>query len=133
MQDRGVQLAPDSTDSLTGEIIGAAIAVHKALGPGLLESAYQACLRHELGHRGIVVESEVPVPIEYRGLQLECGYRIDLLVGDAVIVEVKSVEKLAPVHEAQLLTYLRLARKTKGLLLNFNAPYLRDGIKRMVL
>lgn len=133
MQDRGIQLASDSTDSLTGEIIGAAIAVHKALGPGLLESAYQACLRHELGHRGIVVESEVSVPIEYRGLQLECGYRIDLLVGDDVIVEVKSVERLLPVHEAQLLTYLRLARKTRGLLLNFNAPYLRDGIKRMVL
>ena len=133
MEASGIQLAPDSTDSLTGEIIGAAIAVHKALGPGLLESAYQACLRHELRHRGIVVESEVAVPIEYRGLQLECGYRIDLLVGDAVIVEVKSVEKLLPVHEAQLLTNLRLARKSRGLLLNFNSPYLRDGIKRMVL
>lgn len=133
MEASGIQLAPDSTDSLTGEIIGAAIAVHKALGPGLLESAYQACLRHELSHRGIVVESEVAVPIEYRGLQIECGYRIDLLVGDAVIVEVKSVERLLPVHEAQLLTYLRLAKKSRGLLLNFNSPYLRDGIKRMVL
>ncbi|QYK46750.1 MAG: GxxExxY protein [Phycisphaeraceae bacterium] len=133
MQDRGIHLAPDSTDSLTGEIIGAAITVHEALGPGLLESAYQACLRHELGHRGIAVESEVAVPLEYRGLQLECGYRIDLLVCGAVVVEVKSVEKLLPVHEAQLLTYLRLARKSKGLLLNFNSPYLRDGIKRMVL
>ncbi|HKQ47195.1 MAG TPA: GxxExxY protein [Phycisphaerae bacterium] len=120
-------------DPITAAIIGAAIAVHKALGPGLLESAYQACLEYELSERGVSFRSQLDVPVVYRGHAIGCGYRLDLLVEDQVIVEIKSVEALLPVHDAQLLTYLRLQNKTRGLLLNFNTPYLRDGIRRMVL
>ncbi len=120
-------------DPLTGGIIGAAITVHKALGPGLLESAYETCLGHELAAQGIEFRAQIEVPIVYRGHTIGSGYRLDLLVEDQVIVEVKAVEKLLPVHEAQLLTYLRLLGKSRGLLLNFNTPYLRDGIKRFVL
>lgn len=120
-------------DPITASIIGAAIAVHKALGPGLLESAYQTCLEFELSERGIAFRSQVDVPVVYRGHAIGCGYRLDLLVEDRVIVEVKSVEALLPVHDAQLLTYLRLQGKTRGLLLNFNTPYLRDGIRRLVV
>ncbi len=130
---RNIPTALDGADPLTARVIGAAIEVHKALGPGLLESAYQQCLRFELESAGFAVATEVPVPLSYRGHQLECGYRIDLLVEASVVVEVKAVDKLAPIHEAQLLTYLRLAGKHIGLLLNFNSPYLRDGIKRMAL
>ena len=120
-------------DSLTERVIGAAIEVHRALGPGLLESAYQECLCHELHLLGLSFEREVPLPVVYKGVRLDCGYRLDLVVEGRVIVELKTAERLLPIHEAQLLTYLRLAQIHTGLLLNFNAPVLRDGIKRMVL
>src|SRR3712207_6628131 len=105
---------------VTKEIIGAAIAVHRELGPGLLESAYEACLAYELTQRGLRVEQQKPLPVVYRDVHLECGYRLDLGVEDSVIVELKSVEKLAPVHQAQVLSYLRLANRQVGLLINFN-------------
>ena len=125
---------PESTtDPLTGAIIGAAITVHKALGPGLLESAYRVCMGRELAALGISFQAEVPISLEYRGEAIDAVYRIDLLVDDRVIVELKAVDALAAIHEAQLLTYLRLAKKRTGLLINFNTPYLRDGIKRMSL
>jgi GxxExxY protein len=118
---------------LTSEIIAAAICVHRELGPGLLESAYQASLCHELSLRGIGFRSQVELPVEYKGVRLDCGYRIDLLVDDRVVVELKSVEKVLAVHEAQLLTYLKLSGVHVGLLLNFNVPTLRRGILRRVL
>jgi GxxExxY protein len=118
---------------LTREIIGAGIAVHRELGPGLLESAYQQCMRQELALRGIPFRREVPIPLEYRGNRLECGYRLDLLVANTVVVEVKAIEALAPTHEAQLLTYLRLGGWNVGLLMNFNVVVLKDGIRRRVL
>jgi len=120
-------------DPLTGAIIGAAITVHKALGPGLLESAYRICLARELTAQQIPFQTEVPVPLEYRGERIDAVYRLDIVVDDRVILELKAVEALAPIHEAQLLTYLRLTRKRTGLLINFNTPYLRDGIKRLSL
>jgi GxxExxY protein len=118
---------------LTREIIGAAIEVHRHLGPGLLESAYRRCLMQELSLRGISFESELPVSLQYKGMQLESGYRLDLLIQDAVVVETKSVEALAKVHEAQLLTYLRLGGWSVGLLINFNVEVLKNGIRRRVL
>ena len=118
---------------LTREIIGAAIAVHRVLGPGLLESAYQTCMGRELALRHTPFRSQVEVPIEYKGVRLDCGYRIDLLVDDRVVVELKSVDRVLPVHEAQLMTYLRLSRIHVGLLINFNVPVLRGGIVRRVL
>ncbi len=118
---------------ITDKIIGAAIEVHTCLGPGLLESAYQHCLARELTLRGVPYQAEVPLPIEYKGETLECGYRLDLLVADKVIVELKSVETLLPIHEAQLLTYLRLAKRRVGLLINFNVPVLKNGLVRRVL
>lgn len=120
-------------DPLTRQIIGAAIAVHKELGPGLLESAYLACMCWELDAIGVSYSREVPLPLTYRGHVLDCGYRLDLLVGNAVVVELKAVERILPVHEAQLLTYMRLTKKTVGLLFNFNSAYLRDSIVRRVL
>ena len=119
-------------EPLTGQIIGAAIEVHKQLGPGLLESTYQACLCRELELRGISFECQKPLPLEYKGVRLECGYRIDLLVAGLVIVEIKSVEALAPIHEAQLLTYLKLTGIQIGLLINFNVVVLKEGIRRLV-
>ncbi len=119
--------------SLTEQIIGAAIEVHRHLGPGLLESAYLICLRRELGLRNIKFEYEKPLPIEYKGVQLGSGYRLDLVVENKVIVELKSVDALEEIHEAQLLTYLRLTGSKVGLLINFNVTVLRNGIKRMVL
>jgi GxxExxY protein len=118
------------TEDLARQIVDSSFAVHEALGPGLLESAYQACLRHELERRGFGVTIEVPVAIDYRGVQLDCGYRVDLLVQETIIVEIKAVEKLLPVHDAQLLTYLKLARKRLGFIINFNVPKIRDGIRR---
>jgi len=118
---------------LTREIIGAAIEVHRHLGPGLLESAYRKCLMQELLLRGIPFKSELPLPLEYKGIRLESGYRLDLLVEDAVVVEVKSVETLCKIHEAQLITYLRLGVWTVGLLINFNVDILKNGIRRKVL
>ena len=119
-------------EELTGQIIGAAIEVHKQLGPGLLESTYQACLCHELELRGISFECQKRLPLEYKGIKLDCGYRIDLLVAGLVIVEIKSVEALAPIHEAQLLTYLKLTGVKVDLLINFNAVVLKSGIRRLV-
>lgn len=120
-------------DPLTHAIIGAAIDVHKALGPGLLESAYEACLAFELRDRGLSVEEQVPLPLIYRGLRLDCGYRIDLVVENRVIVELKCVTSIERLHEAQVLTYLRPAGKRVGLLLNFYQPVLKEGIVRLVL
>ena len=119
-------------NQITGAIITAAIKVHSALGPGLLESAYQACLAHELRNCGLEVAAQVPLPVVYEGHKLEVGYRIDLVVESRVVVEVKSVEALHPIHEAQLLSYMRLSRIPVGLLINFNVLRLRNGIKRMV-
>jgi len=119
-------------DLITRRIIGAAIEVHKAVGPGLLESAYQACLAFELRERNLKVDEQVPLPLLYKEVKLDCGYRIDLIVEDAVIVEIKAVEHLAPIHEAQLLSYLRLTHKTVGLLINFHSRVLKEGLKRIV-
>ena len=119
-------------NEITEQIIGAAMAVHRALGPGLLESAYEACLAYELAERGLAVERQKSLPITYREVKLDCGYRIDLLVEGSVVVELKSVEVLGPVHEAQLLSYLKLSGCKVGLLINFNVKVLKQGIRRMV-
>jgi GxxExxY protein len=118
---------------VTGTVIGAAIEVHRALGPGLLESAYEECLCRELSLRKIPFERQRSLPVKYKGVSLDCGYRLDLLIADQVVVEVKAVEKLLPIHEAQILTYLRLGGWKAGLLLNFNVPVLKQGIRRLVL
>jgi GxxExxY protein len=120
-------------NEITHAVIGAAIEVHRQLGPGLLESAYLECLSRELVLRGIPFERERPLPLEYKGVHLECGYRLDLLVAGCVVVEIKSVEALAPVHDAQLLTYLRLGGWRVGLLINFNVAVLKSGIHRKIL
>ena len=117
---------------LSNLIIGAAIEVHRELGPGLLESAYETCLRYELCQRGLTVKTQVPQPVIYKGKQLDCGYRLDILVEDLVIIEVKAVETLHPIHSAQLLTYLKLKQRWLGLLINFNVPLLKHGITRIV-
>ena len=121
------------TNQLTHEVIGAAIEVHRRLGPGLLESAYRKCLCRELSLKDIRHEYEHPLPLEYKGIRLECGYRVDILVNDLVVVEVKSVEALAPIHEAQILTYLRLGGWRLGLLINFNVEILKNGIRRKIM
>ena len=120
-------------DSLTESVIGLAIEVHRALGPGLLESAYQECLCYELKAKGMAFGRQVALPVVYKSVKLDCGYRMDLVVEDRLVVELKTVEKILPVHEAQLLTYLRLSGIRTGLLLNFNTAVLKNGIKRMVL
>ena len=120
-------------NDLTREIIGGAIAVHKQLGPGMLESAYEECLSFELKDRCLSIERQKPVPIVYKEVKLDCGYRIDILVNNTVVLELKSVEALARVHEAQILTYMRFAQKHLGLLINFNVTVLRNGIKRYIL
>ncbi len=117
---------------ITESIIGAAIEVHRALGPGLLESAYETCLAFELVERGLKVEQQKPLPVVYREVKLDCGCRLDLLVEEEVIVEVKAVDRLAPIHQAQLLSYLRLSGCKVGLLINFNVKVLKDGIRRVV-
>jgi GxxExxY protein len=122
-----------SHNSLTEKIIGAAMEVHRALGPGLLESAYEACLVYELAQRGLRVEQQKPMPLVYKGVQLDCGYRLDLLVEDTVIIEIKAVEELHPIHEAQLVSYLKLSGCPVGLLINFNVRLLKDGIRRFVV
>jgi GxxExxY protein len=116
---------------LTGEVIGAAIEVHKILGPGLLESTYEECLCRELELRKIPYERQKELPIEYKGLKLDCGYRLDILVANRLIFELKACESLQPIHEAQLLTYLKLTGIKLGLLINFNVPMLKQGIKRI--
>ena len=125
------KLSKGELNEITEAIIGAAIEVHRALGPGLLESAYVTCLVYELRERGFKVLQEVPLLLIYKEVKLDCGYRLDLLVDDAVIVEVKSVESLAPIHEAQLLSYLKLADCKIGLLINFNVKMLKYGVKRL--
>lgn len=119
-------------NEISGQVVGAAIAVHRELGPGLLESAYEVCLVHELKQQGCYVEQQVVQPVFYKGLRLECGYRLDLLIEKQVIVELKAVETIMPVHEAQLLTYLKLRQLRLGLLINFNVPVLKYGIRRLV-
>ena len=121
------------SDDLTEKIIGAAIEVHRSLGPGLLESAYQECLCRELSLRRIPFVRQLTLPAEYKGVRVDCSYRIDLLVDSAVVVEIKAVAAIEPVHKAQLLTYLRLGGWRIGLLMNFNVPALRNGIRRVVL
>jgi GxxExxY protein len=118
---------------LTGDICAAAIEVHKHLGPGLLESAYEQCLSYELTIRKIACRRQVEIPIRYKNINLDCGYRIDILVKDQIILELKSVSEVLPVHEAQLLTYLKLTNLKVGLLLNFNVPLMKNGIMRRVL
>ena len=117
----------------TEQIIGAAIEVHRALGPGLLESTYEECLCRELAVRSIPFERQRPLPVEYKGTKLDCGYRLDLLVAGTVVVEIKSVSNLEPIHDAQMLTYLKLGGWKLGLLINFNVPVLKDGIHRRIL
>ena len=117
-------------NQITEKIIGSAIAVHKELGPGLLESAYEECLMYELRKAGLSAERQVPVPVVYKEIKLDCGYRIDILVEKQVIIELKTVETILPVHEAQILTYLKFAKKEIGLLINFNVILLKNGIKR---
>jgi GxxExxY protein len=123
----------EEQDSLTHTIIGAAIEVHRRLGPGLLESAYEACLVYELELRRFKVESQKPLPIFYKDVLLDCGYRLDLVVEDRVIIEIKSTHSIAPIHEAQLLSYLKLSNCKRGLLINFNVKMLKDGIRRVKL
>lgn len=117
---------------ITEKIIGCAIEVHKSLGPGLLESAYEECLCYELTQSGLRYKRQVPLPVVYKGVKLECGYRMDLVVEDSVVVEIKAIEKIMPVHEAQLLSYLKLHNKKVGLLMNFHIPVLKNGLKRIV-
>ena len=130
MNRRGAET--QSINALTDKIIGSAIEVHKALGPASLESAYVECLCFELLQSGLSVERQVSLPVEYKEIKLDYGYRMDLVIENLVVVELKTVEKLIPIHDAQLLTYLKLYQKSVGLLLNFNVPILKDGIKRIV-
>ena len=120
-------------EELSGQIRGTAIEVHRELGPGLLESAYEECLCYELNARGIQFQRQLELPVNYKGLRLDCGYRIDILVENKIILELKSVEALLPIHDAQLMTYLKLSGCKLGLLMNFNVALVKDGIKRFVL
>jgi GxxExxY protein len=119
-------------NKLSSKIIGAAIEVHKSLGPGLLESVYEECMCHELGLRDLSFEKQKPLPIEYKGNKLDCGYRLDIVVENAIVLELKSCEKIEPIHRAQILTYLKLSDLHLGLILNFNTTVMRDGIFRIV-
>ena len=120
-------------NKITETVIGAAMAVHRELGPGLLESAYEACLAYELAVCGLAVERQKGLPVKYRGVKVDCGYRMDLLVEEKVIVELKAQDRLEPIHKAQLLSYLKLSGCKVGLLINFNVKVLKNGIRRMVL
>jgi GxxExxY protein len=120
-------------EPLSGKIIGAALEVHKIWGPGMLESTYEECLSYELRRQGLSIERQKPVPIIYKDIKLDCGYRIDLLIEDKIIIELKSVDRLAVIHEAQLLTYIRMARIKIGILINFNVAISKNGIRRYVL
>jgi GxxExxY protein len=119
-------------NEITRQIIGAAMRVHSALGPGLLESAYRACLQYELLQLGLKVHAEFPIPVVYRGVQLDVGYRVDFLVEDVVLLELKALTTMLPVHEAQLLSYVRMSNRPLGLLINFHVLHLRDGIRRVI-
>jgi GxxExxY protein len=120
-------------DDLSNRVIGCAIEVHRALGPGLLESTYTQCLAHELTINCVAFKLQCPLPVEYKGVHLDCGYRADFFIDNALIVELKSVERIESVHETQILTYMKFARAPMGLLINFNVKLLKDGIKRFVL
>ena len=130
---RGYRAIPAEVEGIGRQVIDAAVEVHRELGPGLLESAYQRCLEHELQDRGLEVRCEVPLPVQYKGRALEGGYRLDMLVENAVIVENKTVEELLPIHTAQLLTYLKLSGHRLGFLLNWHVALMKHGIKRLVL
>jgi len=134
MSEAAARLAnrPMTANEVSHHIITAAMKVHSALGPGLLESAYEACLAHELRKAGLTVVTQVGLPIVYDGIKLELGYRIDMLVNDLVVVELKSVEEISRIHVAQVLSYMKLSRKQLGLIINFNVLHLKDGIKRLV-
>ena len=126
------EIGRERENEFSRQIVGAAIEVHRRLGPGLLESAYEECLCRELFLREVPFQRQVPLPLEYKGLKLDCSYRLDVVVGGLVVVEIKSVEGIDPIHEAQLLTYLRLSNLWLGLLINFNVPLLKSGVKRIV-
>ncbi len=129
----GKRKRPREFTDLTHRVIGCAIEVHRHLGPGLLESTYKLCLAHELHLNGISLRTEYPLPVEYKGTQLDCGYRLDLLIEDKIILELKSVDRLTTVHEAQLMSYLKLTGLKQGYLINFNVVRLKDGLKSIVM
>lgn len=133
MNHRDTEVTEGPLDEVTGPVIGAAIEVHRTLGPRLLESAYEECLCYELGQRGPSFERQRPLPVRYKGILLDCSYRLDLVVQSSVVVELKAVERLEPVHTAQVPTYLRLAGLRVGLLMNFNVPALRAGLRRLIV
>lgn len=124
---------PDAVNEISGIIVDAAFQVHQTLGPGLLESVYEQCLEYELKNRGVEIQRQVQVPLRYKDLQFDCGFRVDLLVDDAVVVELKAVEVVLPIHRAQILTYLKLTGHRVGLLINFNQTKIKNGIERFVL
>ncbi len=124
---------PDAVNETSGFVVDAAFQVHQTLGPGLLESVYEECLRYELTDRGFVVKQQLQVPLMYKGLQFDCGFRIDLLVNNQVVVEIKAVEVVLPIHLAQILTYLKITEHRVGLLINFNQTKIKNGIHRLVL
>jgi len=132
MKDASTETDRQMLNDLTGKVIGLCIEIHRELGPGLLESAYEECLAYELSKAGLRFERQRPLPVHYKEVQLDCGYRLDLVIEDALIIELKAVMELHPIHEAQLLTYLKLDGKSLGLLINFNVPVLKQGIKRVV-
>jgi GxxExxY protein len=132
MKNPSTETARQRLNDLTGKVIGLCIEIHRELGPGLLESAYEECLAYELSKAGLRFERQRPLPVHYKEVQLDCGYRLDLVIEDALIIELKAVTELHPIHEAQLLTYLKLDRKSLGLLVNFNVPALKQGVKRVV-
>jgi GxxExxY protein len=121
----------NAIDSIAAGIVDAALKIHRELGPGLLESTYEICLEHELQKRSYLVERQKPQPVHYDGIVIDAGYRLDLLVNDLIIIELKAVTELAPIHHAQLMTYLKLSRKSLGLLINFNVPLIKNGIRRI--
>jgi GxxExxY protein len=129
---RVVSAIPRETEAIAKTVVDAGYQIHIALGPGLLESTYERCLAFEIEKRGLVVQRQVALPVVYEDVHLEAGYRIDLLVGERVVVEVKSVDVLAPIHQAQLLTYLKLSGRKVGFLMNFNVPLFKDGLRRFV-
>ncbi len=132
MTTEEAQARRNALNELSGKIIGLCIEIHRELGPGLLESAYEECLAYELTNAGLEFERQKPLPVSYKKVKLDCGYRLDFVVQNMIIVELKAIEELRPIHEAQLLTYLKLDRKALGLLINFNVPALKLGVKRLV-
>jgi GxxExxY protein len=132
MHHKGTKNTKEESDRLSHEILGAALEVHRTIGPGLLESAYEECLAYELAQRRLSFEKQKALPLRYKGISLDCGYRLDVLVEGLVVVELKSVEQILPIHEAQVLTYLRMSSLWLGLLLNFNVRIFRLGIRRLV-